>query len=319
MKFKKDQCKVLHLGQGKRRCHQILGGVWIDNNPVKRDLAILAGENLDIIWQYAHVSQEINLTLACIKRRTGSLDAPHNPYIPLPERRERPSSSPVPSEKPAPSKPKQQQYLCVILFLGQTIHANADGTPPRRGIILSQVTGQGKCFGNATLAKRMGNICLEFVKLNGGKFKWVIPAASGMWVCQRSGVSPCVLLDKFDNSAEFCVQVLIVPRVLYRQEEEAYHLFEEPDRLHKREVITGITIAMLLGLGATGAATGILALATQQQGLSQLQMTVDEDLQRLGNPFIPWRNPFPHSQRSSSKTGKDWTFCSCSKEACVPP
>lgn len=69
MKFKKDQCKVLHLGQGKRRCHQILGGVWIDNNPVKRDLAILAGENLDIIWQYAHVSQEINLTLGCIKRR----------------------------------------------------------------------------------------------------------------------------------------------------------------------------------------------------------------------------------------------------------
>ena len=120
---------------------------------------------------------------------------------------------------------------------------------------------QGKCFGNATLAKQMGNVCQEFVKLKGGKFQWVIPAALGMWVCQRSGVSPCVLLDKFDNSVDFCVHVLIVPRVLYRQEEEVHRLFEEPNRLHKREVITGITIAMLLGLGATGAATGISALA----------------------------------------------------------
>ncbi|NXM03369.1 ENV1 protein, partial [Tyrannus savana] len=128
---------------------------------------------------------------------------------------------------------------------------------------------------------RMGNVCLEFIKLKGGKFQRMIPAAAGMWVCQRSGVSPCVLLDKFDNSANFCVQVLIVPRVLYRQEEEVYRLFEEPNWLHKREVITGITIAMLLGLGATGAATGISALATQQQGLAQLQVTVDEDLQRI--------------------------------------
>ncbi|KAF4792060.1 hypothetical protein TURU_124634 [Turdus rufiventris] len=112
---------------------------------------------------------------------------PHNPYAPLPERRERPSSSPAPPEKPAPSKPKRQQYLCVILFVG----------------------------------------------------------------------------------------------VLYHQEEEVYRLFKEPDRLHKQEVITGITIAMLLSLGATGAATGVLALATQQQGLAQLQVTVDEDLQMI--------------------------------------
>ncbi|XP_056371461.1 uncharacterized protein LOC130266146 [Oenanthe melanoleuca] len=66
---------------------------------------------------------------------------------------------------------------------------------PRRGITLSQVTGQGKCFGNATLAMQMGNVCLKFVKLKGGKFQWVIPAALRMWVCQRSKVSPCVLLN----------------------------------------------------------------------------------------------------------------------------
>ncbi|RMC18979.1 hypothetical protein DUI87_03578 [Hirundo rustica rustica] len=76
-------------------------------------------------------------------------------------------------------------------------------------------------------------------------------------------------------------EVLTAPRVLYHQEEEMYRFLEETIQLHKREVITGITIAMLLGLGATGTATGVSALMTQHQGLSQLRMTIDEDLLRI--------------------------------------
>lgn len=68
MKFKKDRCNVLHLGQGKQQYHQILGGEWIGNSPVKRDLAILAGKNLDITWQCTLASQETKLTLGFIKR-----------------------------------------------------------------------------------------------------------------------------------------------------------------------------------------------------------------------------------------------------------
>ncbi|RMC04331.1 hypothetical protein DUI87_19150 [Hirundo rustica rustica] len=102
-----------------------------------------------------------------------------------------------------------------------------------------------------------------------------------MWVCQQIGITPCVYLSKLNNLADFCVQVLIVPRVLYHQEEEMYRFLEETILLHKREVITGITIAMLLGLGATGTATGVSALVTQHQRLSQLQMTIDEDLLRI--------------------------------------
>ncbi|RMC03516.1 hypothetical protein DUI87_20715 [Hirundo rustica rustica] len=102
-----------------------------------------------------------------------------------------------------------------------------------------------------------------------------------MWVCQQSGITLCVYLGKFNNLADFCVQVLIVPRVLYHQEEEMYRFLEETIQLHKREVMTGITIGMLLGLGAPGAATGVSALVTQHQGLSQLQMTIDEELLRI--------------------------------------
>ncbi|RMC19848.1 hypothetical protein DUI87_03413 [Hirundo rustica rustica] len=70
-------------------------------------------------------------------------------------------------------------------------------------------------------------------------------------------------------------------RVLYHQEEEMYHFLEETILLRKREVMTAITIAMLLGLGATGTATSVSALVTQHQRLSQLQMTIDEDLLRI--------------------------------------
>ncbi|RMC20366.1 hypothetical protein DUI87_01215 [Hirundo rustica rustica] len=85
--------------------------------------------------------------------------------------------------------------------------------------------------------------------------------------------------DGFEESNR--MHVLIVPRVLYHQEEEMYRFLEETILLRKREVITGITIAMLLDLGATGTATGVSALVTQHQRLSQLQMTIDEDLLRI--------------------------------------
>uniref|UniRef100_A0A8U8AWE6 Uncharacterized protein n=1 Tax=Geospiza parvula TaxID=87175 RepID=A0A8U8AWE6_GEOPR len=160
----------------------------------------------------------------------------------------------------------------------------------------------GDAFVMQPQASVKGDVCTEVVEPDRKNNKWVVPSASGMWVCQRSGVSPCVFLAKFSTSNDFCVQVLIVPRVLYHSDEEVYHLFEEPSRLHKREILTGITIAMLLGLGAAGTATGISALATQHQGLSQLQMTIDEDLQRIEKSisFLE-KSVSPHSQKWSSR------------------
>ncbi|NWU35049.1 ENV1 protein, partial [Hylia prasina] len=126
-----------------------------------------------------------------------------------------------------------------------------------------------------------GNLCTNVIIPNKRSHKWVIPSKSGMWVCHLTGVSPCVFLSNFNNSTDFCIQVLIVPRILYHQEEEMYHFLEESSGLYKRELITGITFALLLGRGATGAGTVVSALITQNRGFSQLQMTIDEDLQRI--------------------------------------
>uniref|UniRef100_A0A8D0FN78 Envelope glycoprotein n=1 Tax=Strix occidentalis caurina TaxID=311401 RepID=A0A8D0FN78_STROC len=152
---------------------------------------------------------------------------------------------------------------------------------PRKGITLSQIRGRGVCIGNTTLSNQNIAMCATTVRIN-KTHKWAIPSTSGMWVCHKTGVTPCVSLSLFDECGDFCVQVLIVPRVLYHSEEEmCYHWGETNNRRRKREVLTAVTIATLLGLGIAGTSTGVTSLITQQRGLSQLQTAIDEDLQKI--------------------------------------
>ncbi|KFP04425.1 hypothetical protein N300_11653, partial [Calypte anna] len=152
---------------------------------------------------------------------------------------------------------------------------------PRKGITLSQVSGRGVCFGNTNLASRGYSACAKVVAIDKTR-AWAIPFAPGMWICHQLGITPCVSLKRFDFANDFCVQILIAPRVLYHPEEDLYHLWEQTGySLQKREVLTAITLATLLGLGIAGTATGVASLASQQRGLTQLQVAIDEDLEKI--------------------------------------
>ena len=113
--------------------------------------------------------------------------------------------------------------------------------------------------------------------------KWVIPGEGGWWICSRKGLVPCVSLEPLNNITDFCIQVLVMPRIQYHPSEDIYaHWEKQPSPVRvKREPITAITVATLMALGITGTATGITSLVQQRNGWTSLCAAVDEDLERL--------------------------------------
>ncbi|NXW11869.1 ENV1 protein, partial [Fregetta grallaria] len=108
--------------------------------------------------------------------------------------------------------------------------------------------------------------------------KWLIPAKNTKWVCSIMGVTSCLSLDKFNESAEYCVQVTIIPKIFYHSEEFVDDLQPE-HHLSKREPFTALTVATLLLTGGAGA--GVASVERQNKEFSALGTAVDEDLDRI--------------------------------------
>ncbi|KAM6230470.1 retrovirus-related Env polyprotein from Fv-4 locus [Porphyrio hochstetteri] len=152
-----------------------------------------------------------------------------------------------------------------------------------QGITIQLVTGQGKCIG--TVPEKYQPLCYQTItntiieKHKSQSDKWAIPTPGAKWVCSDIGVTPCLSLKVFDQS-QFCVQVIIVPRLIYHTSEEVIRHFEGDLNRQKREPITVVTLATLLIAGGVGAGTGIASLIKGQE-LQNLQLAVDEDLAKI--------------------------------------
>lgn len=85
---------------------------------------------------------------------------------------------------------------------------------PRKGITLERVSGEGVCVGNQQIVQRNRHICNTSVVLD-GTYSWAVPSASGVWACNSTGVTPCISIKDFNEANDFCVQVVIIPRILY--------------------------------------------------------------------------------------------------------
>uniref|UniRef100_A0A8C0W8K7 Envelope glycoprotein n=1 Tax=Castor canadensis TaxID=51338 RepID=A0A8C0W8K7_CASCN len=152
----------------------------------------------------------------------------------------------------------------------------------KRGLTIQQVNGQGTCLGKVPKNRRDLCTVINASSTWGNAIKWVIPKDHGWWLCSRSGLTPCLSTKVFNSSKEFCVIVVVLPRILYHSEESLYSYWNiGTGERKKREPISTLTIATLLSLGVAGAGTGIASLATQHKGMSSLRAAIDEDIERI--------------------------------------
>jgi len=60
MKFNKDKCKVLHLGQNNQRVHYRLKSVWLGNSLAESDLGMLVDNKLNVSQRSAAAATKAN-------------------------------------------------------------------------------------------------------------------------------------------------------------------------------------------------------------------------------------------------------------------
>lgn len=124
-------------------------------------------------------------------------------------------------------------------------------------------------------------ICNQTIIVNRTSQYLVAPNAT-CFACSI-GLTPYIVIQTFLSHKDYCVLVQLLPRLIICPADELLKFWERGTLLprNKREPLTAITLAVVLGLGAAGAGTGIASLVTSQQQYAQLSLAIDQDLREL--------------------------------------
>lgn len=97
-------------------------------------------------------------------------------------------------------------------------------------------------------------------------------APNGTYFACASGLTPHIVVNLFYTTNDYCVLILLLPRLTVHRTEDLLAARDIGPTHHrsKREPITAITVGVLLSLGAAGAGTGIASLVETREQYSHL-------------------------------------------------
>lgn len=148
------------------------------------------------------------------------------------------------------------------------------------GLTLTQISGIGLCIHSSLLRlpPQLEPICnTSFSPPLSHEF---LVAPNGTYFACSFGVTPSVSPRLLMSNKEYCVLVMLMPKISIHPTEDLLPYHSSSTRA-KREPVTAITLSVLLGLGATGAGTGIASIITSKQHYYALSQAIDKDIQNL--------------------------------------
>ena len=161
-------------------------------------------------------------------------------------------------------------------------------------LTLQRVTGQGLCIGN--VPQTFQHLCSSTDSRE--TTEYLVPPQENWRACSP-GLAPGVHGQAPNDSRDFCVLVLLVPRLFCHSNDELLKL-EKASPRSKREPVSALTLTVLLRLGAAGAGTGISSLIVQTRHYSSLRAAIDLDIERLESSISHLQEPLEFSGRSGA-------------------
>ena len=180
-------------------------------------------------------------------------------------------------------------YEGIALFGNFTLLSDARQLPFESvQLTLTELSGIGSCVlgTGMLLLQPLLEICNNTFRVNKNGFSYLLAPNDTFLACSM-GLTQYIIIQDFINNRDYCVLVQLFPNFSIHESDDLLKFWDRgaslPSR-HKREPISAVTLAVLLGLGAAGTGTRITALVSSQQNARNyhlLNEAISQDIENI--------------------------------------
>lgn len=161
-------------------------------------------------------------------------------------------------------------YEGIALFGNFTLLSDARQLPFESvQLTLTKLSGKGGCVLGPDMLPLwpLLEICNNMFRGNKNRYSYLLAPNDTFLACS-TGLTRYIIIQDFINNRDYCVLVQLFPNFSIHKTDDLLTFWDQGASLlshHKREPISAVSLAVLLGLGAAGTVTGIAALVSSQQ------------------------------------------------------